>query len=388
MNFFDYVILNPQISLKKGKVYPFVEMGNVSTVDRMPVAVDYKAYSSGVKFQKGDTVIARITPCLQNGKRFFCKDIEAGFGSTEYLVFRPKNDSVDNLYLYYFMKTEFIKQSMINSMTGATGRQRVNNEMFNDLDVDFPSIESQRKIGNILSAYDDLIENNQKQIRLLEEAARRLYKEWFVDLHFPGHEDVPLVDGVPEGWSIKKLSEIAVVNRQGISKTFNCSYLDYIDLSTVSVGKIAKPTRYKLQDAPGRAKRVAKDGDIAWGMVRPNLKSYALILNPSDTTIFSTGFAILSAETVPFTFLYCHVTQDAFVSYLVNCTNGSTYPAVKPIHFEEAKLLVPDEESLRAFHVCTEPLIRKIECLTKQITSASEARDRLLPKLMSGEMEV
>ncbi len=388
MRFLDCVTLNPQISMKKGMVYPFVEMGNVSTADRVPAAVEYKPFSSGVKFQKGDTVIARITPCLQNGKRFFCKDIDKGFGSTEYLVFRPKDDSVDNLYLYYFMKTEFIKQSMINSMTGATGRQRVNNDMFNDLEVDFPSIESQRKIGEILSAYDDLIENNQKQIRLLEEAARRLYKEWFVDFRFPGHEAVPLVDGVPEGWSTKRLFEIAGVNRRSISKTYRWPYLDYTDISKVSVGKVDKPIRYKLEDAPGRAKRVARDGDIIWGMVRPNLKSYALILNPADTNIFSTGFAVISPESVPFSFLYCLVTQDDFVSYLMNCTNGATYPAVKPIHFEEAKVLVPDQERLMAFHECTEPIFRKIEGLNKQIVNAAEARDRLLPKLMSGEVDV
>ena len=211
MKFLDCIDVNPKISLEKSKIVPFIEMGNVSTIYRNPVAVERKPFDSGVKFQDGDTVVARITPCLQNGKRFYCKNIGTGFGSTEYLVFRPKNESIDNLYLYYFMKTEFIKQSMINSMVGATGRQRVNNDVFKNIEVNFPDKEKQIKIGKILSAYDDLIENNQKQIKLLEEAAQRLYKEWFVDLRFPGYETTPIIDGVPEGWENKNLSDIAEV---------------------------------------------------------------------------------------------------------------------------------------------------------------------------------
>jgi len=132
MKFLECITLNPKIYLEKGKIYSFIEMSNVSTNYRNPIAIEKKAFDSGVKFQDGDTIVARITPCLQNGKRFYCKDIGIGFGSTEFLVFRPKDESVDNLYLYYFMKTDFINQCMINSMTGATGRQRVNNEVFKD----------------------------------------------------------------------------------------------------------------------------------------------------------------------------------------------------------------------------------------------------------------
>lgn len=167
MNFLEHIQLNPPVSLEKGKIYPFIEMANVSTRNREPSAIDKKAFSSGVKFEDGDTVIARIEPCLQNGKRFMARKIGKGFGSTEFLVFRPKDDSVDSTFLYYFMQIEYIKKSMIGSMTGATGRQRVNNDIFKSMEIEMPSIELQRKIGQILSSYDDLIENNQKQINFL-----------------------------------------------------------------------------------------------------------------------------------------------------------------------------------------------------------------------------
>ena len=227
-----------------------------------------------------------------------------------------------------------------------------------------------------------------QQIKLLEEAAQRLYKEWFVDLRFPGHENVKITDGVPEGWHVVKLSDVADVNKTSISKQYPYNYVDYVDLGSVSKGRIETITRFSIQETPGRAKRVASDGDIIWGMVRPNLKSYALVFHPAATSVFSTGFAVLSAQKVPFSFLYCYVTQDDFVGYLVNCTNGAAYPAVKPIHFEKAPIMVPTDDLLKQFNLIAKPMYRKIEILEKQIQQAKESRDRLLPKLMSGEIEV
>ena len=211
MKFLDYIQVNPTIKLEKDKQYPFVEMANADVFAREPKQIDIKKYSSGVKFQRGDTVIARIEPCLQNGKGFFVKNISEGFGSTEFLVFRPKDDKVTNEFLYYFMLTDYIRKSMINSMTGATGRQRVNKDIFKSLELSLPSIEKQKRIADILSAYDDLIENNQKQIKLLEEAAMWLYKEWFVKLRFPGHEKTKIEDGVPEGWKLTRVKRMGQV---------------------------------------------------------------------------------------------------------------------------------------------------------------------------------
>lgn len=110
MNFLDYIEINPTILLTKGKHYPFVEMANVGTNSREPIQIDYREFTSGTKFQDGDSVIARIEPCLQNGKKFFCHNIGTGFGSTEYLIFRPKNDKIDNVYLYYLLQTDYIRK--------------------------------------------------------------------------------------------------------------------------------------------------------------------------------------------------------------------------------------------------------------------------------------
>ena len=187
MKFTEYVEVNPKTNLKKGEYAPFVEMANVSITYREPEKIENKKYTSGPKFQNGDSVVARIEPCLQNGKKFFWKSDKIGFGSTEYIVFRAKEGKMDSKYLFYLLKTDYIKKSMVSSMVGATGRQRVNNDIFGQIEIVVPNIEKQKKIGRTLFLYDDLIENNRKQIKLLEEAAQRLYKEWFVDLRFPGH---------------------------------------------------------------------------------------------------------------------------------------------------------------------------------------------------------
>jgi type I restriction enzyme S subunit len=334
--------------------------------------------------QDDDLIFAREAPA---GNVAVIKNGEKVCLGQRTVLLRPNKALVNPDFLAYYLLSPQQQYGLLGTANGATVAH-VNIPTIRNLKIDVPDLDKQVKIAGIISAYDNLIENNQKQIKLLEEAAQRLYKEWFVDLRFPGYETTPVVDGVPEGWKWTQLADIAAVNKRSISKDYSFEYIDYIDIGSVSAGRIESKTRYMLKDAPGRAKRVVCDGDVIWGMVRPNLKSYALVFHPQDTTIASTGFAVLSAKKVPFSFLYCHVIQDEFISYLVNCTNGAAYPAVKPIHFEEANILVPTNSLLEKFQALAEPMFRKIEVLSKQIEVAAEARDRLLPKLMSGELEV
>ena len=290
-------------------------------------------------------------------------------------------------FLAYILKSPERKEYM-EQVAGGSAQPKLGIYKIEAIKVDLPDIQIQHKIADILSAYDDLIENNQKQIKLLEEAAQRLYKEWFVDLRFPGHENTKIVDGVPEGWQWCKVRDVADINSSALLKNYKEDFIDYVDLGSVRCGHIETRTRYNLNEAPGRAKRCAKDGDIIWGMVRPNLKAYALVTNPKETDVFSTGFAVLSAKKVPYSYLYCAVTQEEFVGYLVNATNGAAYPAVKPVHFEVADILKPDDKVLEQFHSVADSIYRKKEALENQNHNLSEARDLLLPKLMRGEVEV
>ena len=296
------------------------------------------------------------------------------------------NENFDNEFVYYAVKNVLSNIKGLDSGT-ASGRENVSKSAFSRMEVVVDDdLIIQQRIATILSRYDSLIENYQKQIKLLEEAAQRLYKEWFVDLRFPGHENTKIVDGVPEGWEKKKVGEVCDINKTNIPKEYKYDYIRYTDLGNVREGTIQESVRYDYGQEPGRAKRIAKDGDTIWGMVRPNLKSFALVQNPQPYDVYSTGFAVLSPVAVPFTFLYCALTTDAFVGYLVNCTNGAAYPAVKAEHFKNAEIIIPHEKLLESFHHISKPIFRKIKSLSAQIRLLSEARDRLLPKLMNGEI--
>ena len=387
----EFIIDCPHSTAKdEGKGYPLIRTPNIGKgrfnlegVHRVSEDV-YKQRNLRATPQDNDLIFAREAPAgnvaiIKNGAKF-C------LGQRTVLI-RPNPQYVSPDFLTYFLLAPQQQYGLLGAANGATVAH-VNLPTIRELEIDIPPIETQRRIADILSTYDDLIENNRKQIKLLEEAAQRLYKEWFVDLHFPGHEHTKIMDGVPEGWERAHLSDIADINANNIPKNYCFNYIEYTDLSAVQNGIIREKTRYALNEAPGRAKRMANDGDIIWGMVRPNLKSFALVLHPTETDVFSTGFCVLSAKKVPFTYLYYAVTTESFIKYLVNCTNGAAYPAVKPIHFSEAEIILPHEKILKRFNIVVEPMLRKRERLLLIINQASQARDRLLPKLMSGEVEV
>ena len=367
-----------------GGKYPFIQTADVKNADYYITKYSDTYNESGLAQSK-----------LWD-KGTLCITIAANIADTGVLAFPACfPDSIMGFVPFEGVaNTRFIKycfdrlQRDCKQISQGTAQDNLSWEKLSTIKFCIPEYKEQCRIADILSAYDDLIENNQKQIKLLEEAAQRLYKEWFVDLNFPGHENTKIVDGVPEGWQWCKVRDIADINSSALPKNYKEDFIDYVDLGSVRCGHIETKTRYNLNEAPGRAKRCAKDGDIIWGMVRPNLKAYALVTNPEETDVFSTGFAVLSAKKVPYSYLYCAVTQEEFVGYLVNATNGAAYPAVKPVHFEVADILKPDDKVLEQFHSVADLIFRKIEMLDKQNHNLSEARDLLLPKLMNGEVEV
>jgi type I restriction enzyme S subunit len=390
MKFLDYIQVNPTIKLEKDKQYPFVEMANADVFAREPKQIDIKKYSSGVKFQRGDTVIARIEPCLQNGKGFFVKNVSEGFGSTEFLVFRPKDDKVTNEFLYYFMLTDYIRKSMINSMTGATGRQRVNKDIFKSLELSLPSIEKQKRIADIFSAYDDLIENNQKQIKLLEEAAMRLYKEWFVNLRFPGYENSKIVDGVPEGWKLTRVKRMGqVITGKTPSTAIVENYgedIPFVKIPDMHGVIYPLKTEVKLSERGANTQKnkflppksimvscIATVGlvCITHEVCQTNQQINSIVLNDEDHLY------------------YMFFKMKGIKSLLEGVgSNGATMTNVNKTKFENIELLKPENEILKKFNNLVEPFFSNILALSKQNEKLKEARDKLLSKLMSGEIEV
>ena len=384
MKFTEYVEVNPKTNLKKGEYAPFVEMANVSITYREPEKIEYKKYTSGPKFQNGDSVVAKIEPCLQNGKRFFWKSDKIGFGSTEYIVFRAKEGKMDSKYLFYLLKTDYIKKSMVSSMVGATGRQRVNNDIFGQIEIVVPNIEKQKKIGRTLFLYDDLIENNQKQIKLLEEAAQRLYKEWFVDLRFPGHENTKIVDGLPEGWSKSTVGNICKLRKVVITPDKIESNTPYIGLEHMPRNDICLSTWGKSEEINSN-KFIYLKKDVLFGKIRPYFHKVGFALNDGIT---STDTMVMVADQNLWGLLLVTVSSDAFVDFSYqNCKEGAKMPRVDWKQMEKYAIMIADQATQKLFEQEILVITNKISALAFQCRSLREARDRMLPKLMGGEVE-
>lgn len=268
----------------------------------------------------------------------------------------------------------------------------LNQDIVGRIEFSAPGPAEQESIASILSAYDDLIENNTRRITILEEMARRIYEEWFVRFRFPGHEGVRMVESelglVPEGWRVTVLGQLAEVNARSVRRGAEPTEIRYVDISSVTTGSIDNKQRMPFADAPGRARRIVRDGDVIWACVRPNRKSYALVIDPEPNLLVSTGFAVLSPAAAPSSFLYQCVTTDNFVSHLVNHAKGAAYPAVGAEDFESAKVLRPTNELVRAFDRIAEPMMRLVAILQVKNTVLRTTRDLLLPKLIAGELDV
>lgn len=391
MKFTEYVEVNPKTNLKKGEYAPFVEMANVSITYREPEKIEYKKYTGGPKFQEGDSVVARIEPCLQNGKRFFWKSDKIGFGSTEYIVFRAKEGKMDSKYLFYFLKTDYIKKSMVSSMVGATGRQRVNNDVFGQIEIAVPNIEKQKKIGRALFLYDDLIENNQKKIKLLEEAAQRLYKEWFVDLHFPGHENTKIVDGVPEGWNECTVESFGTVITGKTPPTSNKEYYTNGKVPFVTIPDmhnvvypLKTEKRLTIEGAQTQKNKYIPQNSVMISCIGTvGLVSIATEVCQTNQQINS---IILNNEDDLYFFYESMLRMKDLLDGLGS--NGATMTNVNKSKLEKLIIISPSKDIVKQYNDICKPLFESALNLSRKNVYLKNMREALLPKLMSGEVEV
>jgi type I restriction enzyme, S subunit len=300
------------------------------------------------------------------------------------------NDGVEPDYIYYSLCT--LRQELKNLGSVGTRTPILIKSTFENIQIPLPTLLTQRKIASILSAYDDLIENNTRRIAILEEMAQTLYSEWFVHFRFPGHEKKSMVESalgmIPEGWEVVKLGDIAGINRSSIKKGYEPAEINYVDITSVSTGQIDNIETIAFKDAPGRARRIVKHGDIIWSTVRPNRRSYSIIIDPPINLIVSTGFAVISTYQVPYAYLYYSLTTDDFVSYLANRATGSAYPAVSSIDFQNALVLLPSKAILTKFHNIVEDMLAEKQNHFQRNANLRQTRDLLLPKLISGEVDV
>lgn len=297
-------------------------------------------------------------------------------------------------------------KNYIESFNSGGSRRAITKGHIESFKIPLPPLEEQKAIAAVLSAFDDKIELNRQMNATLEEMARALFKSWFVDFdpvrrnraggpaqpydHLFPDELVVDENGreFPKGWQLSKLGQVAHINKESVNQNFNHETVEYIDISSVTEGRLDKTTRYDLNNAPSRAKRLVEHGDVIWSTVRPNRKSYLLINHPPDNLVVSTGFAVISPHQIPTSYLYLWVTTDTFVQYLVNNAIGSAYPAVSAKRFSEASIILPPQQILTQFEEFVGKLYSQIANNDREAETLSHLRDTLLPKLISGEIRV
>lgn len=286
-------------------------------------------------------------------------------------------------YFYYFSSPLSPMKSII--MQGVQAGIKASD--LKDLDVIYPILENQNKVSGFFRNIDALIFNNSQSAVKLHQIIESLYRNWFINFKFPNHEQVVFVDGRPEGWNNCLLKEVITTNPSTLKKG-EIDEILYVDISSVGQGKIESFTQYHIDDAPGRAKRKVQHGDVIWSCVRPNRKQYALIQNPQSNLIVSTGFTVLRPTKIPFTYLTALAASDDFCGYLTSVAQGAAYPAVTYKDFEDYEFLLPPKSLLGKFHEVVEPMYEQMHILQTQNQKLHDLKEILLPRLMSGELDV
>lgn len=294
-------------------------------------------------------------------------------------IVRVNQDLMDSKFLSYYLASPQMQAHMLNLAVGkGASRNAITKIMIENFEVPCPPIETQRQIADILSAYDDLIENNQKQIKLLEEAAQRLYKEWFVDLRFPGCEQTKLIDGVPDGWHIGCIDEILV-------------YHDKKRKPLSSLERTLFKGEYRYYGAAGILDYV--NGYLFDGTY--------LLLGEDGSVITIEGTPVLQYVTGKFWVNnHAHVltgkgpfsTEYIYMMFnnmkISDVVTGVAQPKISQARLSAKKILIPCEKVVILYQSKVEYIFKHILLLERRIKIAEEARSRLLPKLMSGEIEV
>lgn len=295
------------------------------------------------------------------------------------------NESVDREFLYYRLRCDDFKGHVIGEARGAANQASITLETIKSFSFDLPEYDLQCKISAILTTYDGLIENSQKQIKLLEEAVQRLYKEWFVDLHFPGYEDTSIVDGVPEGWALGELGDIAIDSGKKEKKEHRGLYQYYLPIDCLPKRSIAYTDKNDITLAESSLVAFMPN-DILFGAMRPYFHKVVVARDKGLTR--TTCFVINSKAPAYWAYLLLLLFSKDTVDYATQISVGTTMPYVRWKDFIHMPMLIPPEEKCDAFQTIVLPIIERISCLAISCERLIQARDRLLPKLMSGEIEV
>ena len=423
LTFSEAVQVNPGVSMKRGEVYPFVDMASVDGGQRTVNGIEQREFKgSGSKFQNGDTLMARITPCLENGKIARYKpldDQQPAHGSTEFIVLRGRPGTTTDDFAYYLTRWEEVRQFAIGQMTGTSGRQRVPVDSLDHLTIPIPPLPEQRDITHILGTLDDKIELNRRMNQTLEAMARAIFQDWFVDFGpvraklegqdpylppelwhiFP--ED--LVDSelgeIPEGWDVKTLSGCIDVER-GLSykgSGLGSTGLPMHNLNSLYEGGGYKHDGIKYYNGDYRERHVTEPGDvlvanteqghdrllIGFAAIVPDRSGHRGLFSHHLYRMRPKIHSGLSAD-----FLCKLLNTEAMHDTVSGFATGTTVNMLPADALQIPGIVYPPVSLVTAYTAIAETARRRQEHLYEESRTLAEQRDALLPELVSGAWEM
>ncbi|WP_066718932.1 restriction endonuclease subunit S [Clostridium sp. Marseille-P299] len=382
MKLSDFCEINPRLTLKKGQLAKKIAMTDLPIFGKSIKSYSIEKYNGGTKFQNGDTLMARITPCLENGKGGYVDILdegEVGFGSTEYIVFRGKLGVSDSQFLYYFINTHEFRDIAIKSMTGTSGRQRVQTDLIANMEFDFPELDEQRKIATILCYIDEKIKVNNKLNANLEEMGLVLYKKFFIDEHQESWIKGTIVDlGAVVGGSTPSKSKDEYYCESGIPwitpKDLSNNKNKFIERGDIDI------TELGLQKSSAK---VMPAGTVLFSSRAPI--GYIAIAKNEVTT--NQGFkSVVPNENIGTAYIYYFLKYN--LEKIENMASGSTFKEVSGTIMKNIEAIIPDEIVLKEFNMLCMSLFKQQEILEEEKQRLMDLRDILLPKLMSGDIDL
>ena len=383
----DFIHFNPTLSLKKGTIAKKITMDQLIPYSREIYSWVNEPYSGGAKFQNGDTIMARITPCLENGKHAYVSILdnnEIAYGSTEYFVMRGIEGVSDNLFVYYLTHYPEFKNAAIKSMVGSSGRQRAQLDILKNLEYELPDLDEQIQIATLLSSIDDKIALNKRINDNLEQQAQALFKAWFVD--FEPFKDGEFVDSelgmIPKGWTAGSLSDLAdiTMGQSPSSKSYNENGEGILFYQGRSEFGDRYPSIRLYTTEPSR---IAEQNSVLLSVRAP----------VGDTNIaynkccIGRGLAAIRSKHGFDSFMYYLIKslKDQFDMYN---GEGTVFGSINRDSLTTMRVIVPTSDIISNFEKIVTSLDLKYKNLFAESLILTQQRDSLLPKLMSGEVKI
>lgn len=375
---------NPRESIPKGTIAKKIAMDKLQPFCRDVPSFEMEAFSGGTKFRNGDTIMARITPCLENGKTAkvdVLDDNEVGFGSTEYIVFRAKEGN-DPDFVYYLVTSPEVREPAIKSMVGSSGRQRVQTDVVQGLKVRVPDLEGQRAIAGILKTLDDKIAANRRVNDNLTEQARAVFQAWFIDYE-------PFGGAAPSDWYPSTLGQIAEMKTDSWSPAKNPNVV--VEHYSIPAFDEQHYPVFEISSGIKSNKYILNSNSVMISKLNPDTKRIWRPMCLSAYPVCSTEFIVYEAKKQEQRdYIYSILDSVPFLNHLCSHTTGSTNSRQRatPKSTLDFTLCLPPDSVIEDFCQIVTPMYDLIASNIVENQSLAKARDSLLPRLMSGELDV